>query len=238
MERTHTAGAHAPLSSRDRRDGLPAAAERWLAHAVRPGSEELRHAELLMHGEILVGRWRPFRAHQEIDAGDGFTWAATAGRGPLAIRGWDRYAEGDGAMRWTVLGIPVMRASGEDVARSAAGRLAGETVLSPAFALDPRVRWEPGADADHATFRLRVGSWDHEVTVTVDGGGGLVAAELPRWGDPRGEGYGMHLFHVACEGGISHMGITIPQTMRAGWRDQDGGVREFFHATIDAATFR
>ena len=209
MERTHTAGAHAPHSSRDPRDGLPEAAERWLAHAVRPGSEELRHAELLMHGEILVGRWRPFRAYQEIDAGDGFAWAATAGRGPLRDPRLGPVRRGDGAMRWTVLGIPVMRASGEDVARSAAGRLAGETVLSPAFALDPRVRWEPGADADRATFRLRVGSWDHEVTVTVDGGGGLVAAELPRWGDPRGEGYGMHFFHVACEGGISHMGITI-----------------------------
>jgi hypothetical protein len=238
MERTHTAAPDASRASRDRRDGLPAAAARWLAHAVGTGAEGLRHAELLMHGEILVGRWRPFRAHQVLDPGDGFVWAATAGRGPLAIRGGDRYVDGAGAMRWTVLGVPVMRSSGDDVARSAAGRLAGETLLSPAFALDPRVRWEAGADGDRAAFRLRVGPWDHEVTVTVDAAGGLVAAELPRWGDPRGEGYGMHPFHVACEGGISHMGITVPRTIRAGWRDEDGAVREFFRATIDTATFR
>ncbi|HTI35114.1 MAG TPA: DUF6544 family protein [Miltoncostaea sp.] len=237
MEDTHTRGAPVTDAPGGRPTHLPSAASRWLSYAVRPGAEQLRHAELRMHGEILVGRWRPFRAHQVLDPGDGFTWAATAGRGPLAIRGWDRYIDGAGAMRWTVLGIPVMRASGADVSRSAAGRLAGETVLSPAFARDPRVRWE-GGDDDHATFRVRVGSWDHEVTLTVDARGGLVAVDMPRWGDPRGEGYAMHGFHVACAGAVTHMGITIPGAMRAGWRDPDGGVREFFRATIDAATFR
>ena len=222
---------------RTRPAGLPAAAERWLAHAVRPGSEGFRHAELRMHGEILVGRWRPFRALQSLDPGLAFTWAATAGRGPLAIRGWDRYADGAGAMRWTVLGIPVMRASGPDVTRSAAGRLAGETILSPAFALDG-VTWAPGRDHDHAAFRLRVGPWEHEVTIAVDRGGGLVAVDLPRWGDPHGVGFGLHGFHVRSEGGVSHMGITVPRAVAAGWRDPDGAVREFFRATIDAVTFR
>jgi hypothetical protein len=218
--------------------GLPPAAGRWLEHAVRPGSEGLRHAELLMHGEILVGRWRPFRAHQLLDPGAGFTWTATAGRGPLAIRGWDRYRDGAGEMRWRVLGVPVVRARGEDVSRSAAGRLAGETILSPAFALDPRVRWSPGADDDHAVLRVGVGPWEHELTVAVDAAGALLAADLPRWGDPWGAGFGLHGFHVALEDGISQMGITIPRVMRAGWRDGDGAVRESFRATIDAVTFR
>jgi hypothetical protein len=234
MERPHTVHASPDAPRAD----LPPAARRWLGHAVRPGSERFRHADLLMHGEIRIGRWRPFGARQILDPGMAFTWAATAGRGPLAIRGWDRYADGAGAMRWTVLGVPVMRASGPDVTRSAAGRLAGETILSPAFALDPAVSWAPGGDDGHAVFRVRVGPWEHEVTIAVDGAGGLVAVEMPRWGDPRGEGFGMHRFHVGCEGGVTHMGITVPRVLCAGWRDPDGTLREFFHATIDAATFR
>jgi hypothetical protein len=238
VEPTRTPDPIAPAAPAARRTDLPPAARRWLAHAVSPGSEGLRRAELLMHGEILVGRWRPFRAHQVLDPGESFTWAATAGRGPLAIRGWDRYADGAGQMRWRVLGVPLLRAGGADVSRSAAGRLAGETILSPAFALDPRVRWSPGADDGHAVLRVRIGPWDHEVTLAVDPDGALLAEDMPRWGDPRGGGYGLHGFHVALEGGISQMGITIPRTMLAGWRDADGVVREFLRATIDAATFR
>ena len=191
-----------------------------------------------MHGEILVGRWRPFRARQLLDAGEAFTWAATAGRGPLAIRGADRYSGGEGAMRWAILGVPVMRADGPDVSRSAAGRLAGESVLCPPFALDPRVRWSPGAHDGHARFRVQIGPWMHEVTIAVDPGGALAAVEMPRWGDPHGDGWGLHGFHVACEGGLSHAGVTVPGAIRAGWRDADGVVREFFRATLEAATFR
>ena len=227
-----------PTAPHTRPTGLPPAAERWLAHAVQPGSEGLRRAELRMHGEILVGRWRPFRAEQVLDPRVAFTWAATAGRGPLAIRGWDRYADGEGTMRWTVLGVPVMRAAGPDVTRSAAGRLAGETILSPAGALDPSVTWTPGPDDDHATFRIRVGAWDHDVAIAVDAHGGLTAVDLPRWGDPRGDGYALHGFHVRCEGGVTHMGVTVPGALHAGWRNPDGTVREFFRAAVDAATFR
>jgi hypothetical protein len=220
------------------RAGLPPAARRWLDRVVRPGAEWLLHAELDMHGEILVGRWRPFRARQALDPGEAFTWAATAGRGPLAIRGRDRYAGGEGEMRWRVLGIPVMRADGPDVSRSAAGRLAAETVLSPAGALGPRVRWSAGADDGHAVMRTTIGPWEHEVTIAVDAAGSLVAVDMPRWGDPHRSGWGLHGFHVACEGGITHMGITVPRLVRAGWRDPDGAVRESFRATVDAAAFR
>jgi hypothetical protein len=227
-----------PTAPHLRPAALPPAAERWLAHAVQPGSERLQRAEIRMHGEILVGRWRPFQARQVLDPGVGFSWAATAGRGPLAIRGWDRYVDGEGAMRWTVLGVPVMRAGGPDVTRSAAGRLAGETILSPAAALGQRVTWTPGPDDDHATFRIGVGAWDHDVAIAVDGHGGLASLDMLRWGDPHGDGYALHGFHARCRGGVTHMGITVPGEMHAGWRDADGTVREFVRATIDGATFR
>jgi hypothetical protein len=221
-----------------RRDDLPSAVARWLADAAQPGTEGFRHAELTMRGEILVGRWRRFRAHQVLDAGRAFTWSATAGRGPLAIRGFDRYAEGTGTMRWRMLGVPVMRGGGPDVSRSAAGRLAGESVLCPPFALADDVTWSAGADDDHATYALAIGPWRHEVTIAVGDDGRLRAADMVRWGAPDGGAYGPHGFHVEFDDALTAMGITIPRRMRAGWRGADGAVREFFRATIDLATFR
>lgn len=232
-------GAHAiDRLAQTRHEDLPPAAARWLARAVRPGAEGVRHAELAMHGEILAGRWRPFRARQVLEPGRAFTWSATAGRGPLAIRGSDRYADGAGAMRWRVLGVPVVRADGPDVSRSAAGRLAGETVLCPPFALGEEVRWSAGIDDGHAVLTVGIGPWRHDVIVAVDPDGGLRAVDMVRWGDPDGTGFGPHGFHVAFAGAVSAMGVTIPGEMRAGWRDEDGAVREFFRATIDLATFR
>jgi hypothetical protein len=175
---------------------------------------------------------------QSLDPGRAFTWAATAGRGPLAIRGSDRYADGEGRMRWRVLGIPVMRADGPDVSRSAAGRLAGESVLCPPFALGDAVTWSAGPDDDHATFGITIGPWRHEIGIAVDAGGGLREVDMIRWGDPEGRGFGPHGFHVAFDDALTVMGVTIPRRMRAGWRGADGTVTEFFRATLDAATFR
>jgi Family of unknown function (DUF6544) len=52
-------------------------------------------------------------------------------------------------MRWRLLGrIPVMSASGTDVDRSAAGRVALDATLVPPAFLDPTVSWRQGTDAD------------------------------------------------------------------------------------------
>jgi len=59
------------------------------------------------------------------------------------MAGSDHYTDGQGAMSWKLLGlIPVVRAAGGDVLRSAAGRASGEAVWVPT-ALLPRfgVTW-------------------------------------------------------------------------------------------------
>ena len=43
--------------------GLPEPAQRWLSHAIAPGTPLWQRAELSMHGQIKLGRWRPFTAH-------------------------------------------------------------------------------------------------------------------------------------------------------------------------------
>lgn len=219
---------------------LPPAARRWLARAIAPGSEPIRLAELSMHGSIRIGRWRPFRARQVIDPAHGYVWTATAGRPPMVVRGFDRYADGDGEMRWRLFGlIPIMSATGPDVSRSAAGRFAGEIVLCPTAALAPNVEWRPGADDDHAVADVRLGDRIHTLTIEVGGEGSLRRVELPRWGSPDGGPCRLNTFGVTFAGEIASGGYAIPATMRAGWRLGEGGPEfgESFRATIDAVAF-
>ena len=222
------------------RDDLPPAARRWLDRVLPPGSEGLRHAELWMHGEIRIGRWRPFRARQVVVPGEGYVWWARAGRGPLAVSGFDRLVGGVGEMRWRLAGIvPVMTATGPDVGRSAAGRLAGEVVLCPAGALAPAVRWWPGDDDGHAVAETTIQGRPHRMTVAVAPDGRMTGLDLERWGDPDGEGFALHTFAVRFAGEVRAGGAAVPAVTRAGWVTADGrDLGESYRATIDAILLR
>jgi hypothetical protein len=112
--------------------GLPEPARRWLGHAIAPGTPLWSSVELTMHGQIKLGRWRPFTARQVLAPPDGYLWAATARLAGLPVTGYDRLSSGTGEMRWRLLRlIPVLTADGPDITRSAYGRLAGEIVLIP-----------------------------------------------------------------------------------------------------------
>ena len=55
----------------------------------------------------------------------------------LAIGGFDRLVDGEGEMRWKLLGLfPVMTASGPDISRSAAGRFMTESAWCDCFLSD------------------------------------------------------------------------------------------------------
>ena len=85
----------------------------------------------------------------------GFYWAA---RVAGLISGFDRYLDGQGELRWKLLGVvPVTQAEGPDVARSAVGRAAGEAMWLPP-ALLPRfgVEWQ-ATDDRHVMAPLRSG---------------------------------------------------------------------------------
>ena len=56
--------------------GLPEPARRWLGHAIAPGTPLWSSVELTMHGQIKLGRWRPFTAHQVLTPPGGYLWAA------------------------------------------------------------------------------------------------------------------------------------------------------------------
>jgi hypothetical protein len=221
-------------------DRLPSPVALWVRHAVAPGAPLRRTVLLTMHGEIRTGRWQPFSAVQVLAPPDGFVWAATAGRWPLRIQGFDRYSHATGEMRWRLGGvIPVSSAVGADITRSAAGRLAAELVLVPAAALDPAVSWQ-AIDERHAAAAVRIGDLVHHLTIDVDDRGALRSLWLPRWGNPEGGGFAEQPFGVEFADEAPFDGYAIPTTLLAGWGYgtntwPDGG---FFRATIDAARYR
>jgi hypothetical protein len=69
--------------------GLPEGARRYLEHAVAPGARLATAVRLLMHGEIKLRRWLPFRAEEVIRRDRGMLWSATVRMAGLPVRGFD-----------------------------------------------------------------------------------------------------------------------------------------------------
>lgn len=190
-----------------------------------------------MHGEIRLGKWRPFRAQQVISC-RGFIWAAEAGRGLTAVKGFDLYANGIGEMDWRLGGLlPVLRQTDDDITRSAAGRFAGELlVLTPFNARSGMVSWAEETAA-RAVASVATEELTHRVTMGFDGQGRLLDLSFPRWGNPNGDGFREERFGVVFEGERWFEDILLPESFIAGWwagTDRwDDGV--FFRCTIDDA---
>ncbi len=219
---------------------LPEPAQRWLAHAIRPGTPLWSSVELTMHGEIRLGRWRAFHARQILAPSAGFIWTATTRVAGLPVVGFDRYSGGTGEMRWRLLDlVPVLTGHGSDVTRSAAGRLAAEglTFLPTVFS---RAAWSTTEDPDVAVATRAIGAARETVRLRVDGAGLVRGVRLERWGNPAGRPFGRYPFGVTVLAERTFGGITIPASIEAGWWHGSGrqGEGEFFRATITAAVFR
>jgi hypothetical protein len=217
---------------------LPEPARRWLTHAIAPGTPLWGSVVLTMRGEIRLGSWRPFTARQVLAPPRGFIWAATARFLGLPVTGFDRYSSGSGQMDWRLGGlVPVMTATGPDVTRSAAGRLAGETALAPTTFR--AATWTPGADDDRTVVTWRIDDQEESAEFQVDADGRLLGVVMQRWGNPDGAPFGRHPFGVAIEAEETFAGVTIGSVLRAGWwwgtdRQAEG---EFFRADVTGAEF-
>jgi len=213
---------------------LPARVARHLASVIAPGTPTAGIATITMRGHIKVGRWLPFSATEILDPCRGFVWSARVAGGVIA--GSDRYLAGAGRTEWKVLGlVPLMRAGGPDVARSAVGRAAGESVWVPTAML-PRhgVRWSVRG-ATTLTSEFAVDGVAVTVTYGLGGDGRVQSVALERWGDPDRTGsYGWHPFGGEVGAHRTFAGLTVPTAGRIGWhygtdRWPDG---EFFRFTI------
>ncbi len=196
--------------------GLSEPVHRMFLATIEPGTPLARAARITMRGRIKLRLWMRFAGGEVIAPLSGFVWAARAG----PFSGYDRYADGEGEMRWRLLGlIPLMHAVGPDVDRSAAGRAVGEGAWVPT-ALLPRFGAEWSApDERHLSARIRLDP-GHEFNVNfrLDTQGHISAVWLDRWGDPDGTGApGLHPFGMETGAHRNFGGVTIPSAGRAGW---------------------
>lgn len=206
----------AAFSSEDL-DHAPEPVRRYFRHAIGDGSPRSPAAELRMRGHIKIGPWLPFRARQLLAPRIGTVWAAQVG--PKIITGSDQYLLGQGAMDWRLFGLlPIMRASGPDISRSAAGRVAGESVWVPtALAPPSEASWT--ASSEHEiTVEVPVDKHHIAVTHQIDDNGRLLRSHFDRWGDPDRTGvFALHPFGLEATGWGSFDGISIPTAGQVGW---------------------
>jgi hypothetical protein len=194
-----------------------------------------------MHGEIKLRRWLPFKAEEVIVLNRGFIWRATVRMFGLPIRGSDRLVDGEGSMRWKLFGIiPVMTASGPDITRSAAGRVAAGTVWLPSVLCSDEVSWT-SSDPSQLHAKFAVNGELMELELVIDDRGRLKTITLPRWGNPERAEFHHVNFGAFVEEENSFNGYTIPTRLRAGWHfgtDRFESEGEFFRVTIDEAKYR
>ncbi len=135
-------------------DDLPEPARRWLTHAIPAGAPLRTTVELAMVGRIRLGpRWMACVATQILAAGVGFVWKPVVGGRLLRFVGADILGPDDARMEFRLHGlVPVARAAGPETARSAAGRLAAETVAWLPQAATPQqgARWSAGPARQNA----------------------------------------------------------------------------------------
>lgn len=219
---------------------IPDTARRYLDHAVAKNAPSARTVRLRMHGEIKLKTWRSFGADETLTWDREMIWRARTFMNGLPISGFDRVAPGVGEQRWKLLGLfPVMTSSGSDVARSGAGRVAGEVVWLPTILRDGAFTWS-APDASHARVSLMALGERADLSLAVASDGRLESVGYKRWGNPDGG-----LFHYETFGGVmeaesTFQGCTIPTRMRMGWyfgTDRFEREGEFIRITVDEAHY-
>lgn len=221
--------------------GLPPPAVRWLSRTIPAGAPLRRVTELTMSGRIRLGpRWMPFTARQILRLGTGFVWMPVVGGRLLRFVGADLADPEQARMEFRLHGLlPVARASGPDTVRSAAGRLAAETVAWLPSGATPQLgaRWVPGDD-HQATVTVATPEGPVDITVTIADDGRLTRLWLQRWSDstkpPALRPFGGDLDTETTTGD----GVRIAAAGTVGW---DHGTPQwpdgrFFEFTITSAT--
>lgn len=226
-------------------EDVPEPGRRYLLHALEPGAPLATSVRLEISGSIRMspgGEPMPMESEEVLAAGRGYVWTARMKKGALTIRGFDSYAHGEAEMRWWVAGlVPVVREAGEDLSRSGAGRLAGESALFlPSVLLPSRgASWERMDDST-ALVRFDVEGVTTEFTLEVEPDGSLRRLSYERWNaDPENGPVG-HLPFVIDEFGEERTfdGHTIPTRFRAGWRLGGEDEFPFFFPRVAGAEYR
>lgn len=219
---------------------LPASVQRYLHHAIAPGTPLASTVRLSMHGDIRLNGWQSFRAEEVISWEQGMIWQAKTRVKGIPVSGWDRLVNQEGGMRWQLLGLlPVMQAEGADVTRSAIGRMLGECIWLPSV-LCQHAHWS-AVDDTHLQAALSYLGETTQLNLIIGPTGQLEQLRFQRWGNPEAVEHHYVDFGGYVDGEGTFAGYTIPTQLRVGWyfgseRFESEG--DFFHASIDAASYR
>ncbi len=220
---------------------FPKSAQRYLEHAIAPGTRLAHTVRLQMHGEIRLQRWLPFKAEEVIAWGRGFIWSATVKMFGMPIRGSDRLVDDQGSMRWGLFGIvPVMTAAGPDISRSAAGRVNAEAVWLPSTFYREDVSWSDH-DSGHSHVQFTAHNETTELELAADARSRLEFIRMSRWGNPDESEFRYVHFGAVVDEENTFAGYTIPTRLRIGWHvgtERFESEGEFFRATVTSAVFR
>lgn len=216
-----TAGAEPLRFSETNLHGLPEPAQRYLRHAIVPGTPLAPACRLWMDGTMTPTPGAPptdLTASETLAPRTGFVWTARAHMKGLPVHVRDHYHRGQGGVAVAVLGVLPIPLGGEaaDVTRSSRGRLVGEAVWCPTALVHPDVTWEAVSD-DRARFTVSVDGDPVAVTLRLADDGALREVTLDRWGTPDSQAARFHPygFRVDAEGTFG--GVTIPTRITGGW---------------------
>lgn len=220
---------------------LPPAARRYLEHALAPGAPLATAMRVDMHGELKLGdAWHDFTAEQVLRWDRGFVWHAKTRMKGLPVSGSDRLVDGEGVMRWKMLGLVlVMSAEGPDIARSGAGRLHAESLWMPGVLLGEDTVWSGGDEAHpHAVIRAHGELSELELAIAPDGA--LSGFKLARWGKVDDTPFHYEDFGGSAANERTFDGITIPTSYRVGWfygSERFEAEGEFIRLQLDRVTY-
>jgi hypothetical protein len=185
------AGARAPVPAAGV-EALPEPVRRWLRWSGAEVAALPTTVRLLQEGEFRTGEkrgWAPFRAEQYFSLDPpGFVWRVRMCFAPLvSVSCRDRWVDGDASMWMRLLGVvPVVNASGPDLAKGAMLRWLGEIIWFPQAARSPRIAWE-AVDDESARASLPAGGQTARETFVFDGEGRPVELRADRFNDERQE---------------------------------------------------
>jgi hypothetical protein len=154
----------------------------------------------------------------------------------MSITGFDSYGHGQGRMRWSIGGhLPIVDAQGPDVTRSAADRLALDSVWLPHSFVG--VEWDETGDR---TVAVRVvGDEPTRVELRVADDGRLTSVRMQRWAAPDKRPWARHSCGGLVGAEATFDGVTIPSAVRVGyWIDSPQWTSgEFFRCHLTNAVF-
>lgn len=214
---------------------LPDPARAYLRHAIEPGAPLPRTVDLRMSGSLRVGGaddWTPFEARERVCAERGFLWEARIGvlRG-LALEGADWLFAEDAGTEFALGGWwPALREGGEEVARSAVGRLMVELLWLPS-ALTPQhgAAWAGGDE--HRAVVTPSGSTT-PMSVLVDSSGAPRQVSLVRRRIAPDGRISVSPFGAIVEAEERFDGLTVPVRVIGVWGIGTDDHYEFFRGEV------